>query len=85
MTDFLPKNRTQDIIHMEVCWLSKGNFLARFVNLFGSIVNFLENVGRKNLADEIGHHKCDIYFLACFFFVSSMKFHSRSKVNYAYC
>ena len=50
------------ILHTEVRWLSKGNCLARFVKLFDTIVNFLENLNENNFAKEIKLHKCDIFF-----------------------
>ena len=34
------------IFHTEVRWLSKGNCLTRFYNLFDSVVEFLENKDR---------------------------------------
>ncbi|XP_076047164.1 protein FAM200C-like [Oratosquilla oratoria] len=52
------------ILHTEV---SKGNCLARFVELFDTIVNFLENLGENNFAEEVRRHKCDIFFLAWIF------------------
>ncbi|XP_076029966.1 protein FAM200A-like [Oratosquilla oratoria] len=55
------------ILHTEVRWLSKGNCLARFVELFDTIVNFLENLGENNFAEEVRSHKCDIFFLAWIF------------------
>ncbi|XP_076037421.1 protein FAM200C-like [Oratosquilla oratoria] len=55
------------ILHTEVRWLSKGNCLARFVQLFDTIVNFLENLGENNFAEEVRSHKCDIFFLAWIF------------------
>ena len=50
------------ILHTEVRWVSKGNCLARFVKLFDTIVNFLENLNENNFAKEIKLHKCDIFF-----------------------
>ena len=50
------------ILHTKVRWLSKGNCLARFVKLFDTIVNFLENSNENNFAKEIKLHKCDIFF-----------------------
>ena len=52
---------------IEVRWLSKGNYLARFVKLFDTIVNFLENLNENNFAKEIKLHKSDIFFLAWIF------------------
>ena len=37
------------ILHTEVRWLSKGNCLARFVKLFDTIANFLENLNKTIL------------------------------------
>ena len=50
------------ILRTEVRWLSKGNCLARFVKLFDTIVNFLENLNENNFAKKIKLHKCDIFF-----------------------
>ncbi|XP_076039023.1 protein FAM200C-like [Oratosquilla oratoria] len=55
------------ILHTELRWISKGNCLARFVELFDTIVNFLENLGENNFAEEVRSHKCDIFFLAWIF------------------
>nr|XP_015927934.1 protein FAM200A-like [Parasteatoda tepidariorum] len=35
------------IFHTEVRWLSKGNCLTRFYNLFDSVIEFLENKDRE--------------------------------------
>ena len=50
------------ILHTEVRWLSKGNCLAKFVKLFDTIINFLENLNENNFAKKIKLHKCDIFF-----------------------
>ena len=50
------------ILHTEVHWLSKGNCLARFVKLFDTIVNFLENLNENNLRKKIKLRKWDIFF-----------------------
>ena len=55
------------ILHTEVRWLSKENCLARFVKLFDTIVNFLENLNKNNFAREIKLHKRDIFFLSWIF------------------
>ena len=44
--------------------LSKENCLARFVKLFDTIVNFLENLNEDNYAKQIKFHKCAIFFQA---------------------
>ena len=62
------------ILHTEVRWLSRTNCLARFVKLFDTIVNFLENLNGNNFAKEIKLHKCDIFFLA-------WTFHKFNKVS----
>ena len=41
--------------------------MARFVKLFDTIVNFLENLNENNFAKKIKLHKCDIFFLAWIF------------------
>ena len=55
------------ILHTEVHWLLKRNCLERFVKLFDTIVNFLENLNENNFAKEIKLHKFDIFFLAWIF------------------
>ena len=52
------------VLHTEVRRLLKRNCLARFVKLFDTIVNFLENL---NFAKEIKLHKFDTFFLAWIF------------------
>ena len=54
-------------LHTEVRWLLKRNCLARFVKLFDTIVNFLENINENNFAKEIELHKFDIFFFAWIF------------------
>ncbi|XP_076048881.1 protein FAM200C-like [Oratosquilla oratoria] len=49
------------ILHTEVRWLSKGNCLARFVELFDTIVNFLENLGENSFAEEVRRYTCDTF------------------------
>ena len=56
------QERVRLILHTEVQWLSKGNCLARFVKLFDTIVNFLENLNENNFAKKIKLHKCDLFF-----------------------
>ena len=69
------------ILHTEVRWLSKGNCLTRFVKLFDTIVNFLENLNENNFPKEIKLHKCDIFFLAWIFRkFNEVSFHLQGKL-----
>lgn len=54
------------LLHTEVRWLSKGNCLARFCELFDSIVEFLEEVDAA-LGEQVSSSHCDIMYLADFF------------------
>ena len=49
-------------MHTEVRWLSKGNCLARFVNLFDSIVEFFED--QTTFCEELKKVKTDALYLA---------------------
>ncbi|GBP24959.1 Protein ZBED8 [Eumeta japonica] len=50
------------IFHTEVRWLSKGNCLTRFCNLFNSVIEFLENKDRE-LRENLITSKNDIAYL----------------------
>ncbi|XP_071394012.1 zinc finger BED domain-containing protein 5-like [Centroberyx affinis] len=54
------------LLHTDVRWLSKGNCLARFCELFDSIVEFLEEVDAA-LGEKVSSSHCDIMYLADFF------------------
>ncbi|XP_010775064.1 zinc finger BED domain-containing protein 5-like, partial [Notothenia coriiceps] len=54
------------LLHTDVRWLSKGNCLARFCELFDSIVEFLEEVDAA-LGEQVSSSRCDIMYLADFF------------------
>ncbi|KAM3874376.1 zinc finger BED domain-containing protein 5-like [Diretmus argenteus] len=54
------------LLHTEVRWLSKGNCLARFCELFDTIVEFLEKVDAA-LGEKVLSSRCDIMYLADFF------------------
>ncbi|KAI2645147.1 Zinc finger BED domain-containing protein 5 [Labeo rohita] len=54
------------LLHTEVCWLSKGNCLARFCELFYSIVEYLEKVDAA-LGERMSSSRCDIMYLTDFF------------------
>lgn len=54
------------LLHTDVRWLSKGNCLARFCELFDSIVEFLEEVDAA-LGEQVSSRRCDIMYLADFF------------------
>lgn len=54
------------LLHTEVRWLSKGNCLARFCEMFDSVVTFLQDK-REKLAGELKKHKFDIFYLAAIF------------------
>ncbi|KAI5152824.1 hypothetical protein ENBRE01_3037 [Enteropsectra breve] len=51
------------LYHTEVRWLSKGNCLARFYNLFDTVIEFLEN-SDKDLRENLLKFKSDIAYLA---------------------
>ena len=50
------------LLHTEVRWLSKGTCLTRFYNLFGSVIEFLENKDPE-LRDNLISSKNDIAYL----------------------
>ncbi|CAG9786987.1 unnamed protein product [Diatraea saccharalis] len=50
------------LLHTEVRWLSKGTCLTRFYNLFGSVIEFLENKDPE-LRDNLISSKKDIAYL----------------------
>ena len=53
------------LLHTEVRWLSKGNCLKRFHQLFDSIVEFLEN--DSTLAEKVKMIRNDVAYLADIF------------------
>ena len=54
------------VLHTKVRWLSKGDCLKRFVDLFDSIIEFMEEEGHP-LKSEILQSKCDIFYLSGIF------------------
>ena len=48
-------------------WLSKGNYLRRFVNLFNTIVVFLRTEGHSDLTNKIEAQKKNIHYLSWIF------------------
>ena len=50
------------LFHTEVRWLSKGNCLTRFYNLFDSVIEFIENKDIE-LRDNLIASKNDIAYL----------------------
>ncbi|XP_071391322.1 zinc finger BED domain-containing protein 5-like [Centroberyx affinis] len=54
------------LLYTDVRWLSKGNCLAHFCELFDSIVEFLEKVDAA-LGEKVSPSRCDIMYLADFF------------------
>ena len=54
------------LLHTEVCWLSKGNCLARLCELFASVLEFLERVDAE-LRGMLWSSRHDIHYLADFF------------------
>ena len=54
------------LLHIEVRWLSKGNCLKWFNELFDTIVQFLDGFNPE-LSDEIKIRKHDIAFLSDIF------------------
>ena len=55
------------LLHTDVRWLSKGNCLERFVNLFDTIIAFLQAEGHSDLANEIQTQKKNICYLSWIF------------------
>ncbi|XP_029296292.1 protein ZBED8-like [Cottoperca gobio] len=53
------------LLHTDIRWLSKGNCLARFCELFDSIVEFLMQVD-ADLGEKVMSSRCDIMYLADF-------------------
>ena len=53
-------------MNFKTIWLSKGNFLDRFCNLFDSVVQFLTEKDPE-LGSKIVQSHCDIMYLADFF------------------
>lgn len=53
---------TRLLFHTEVRWLSRGNCLVRFYNLFDSVIEFLENKDTK-LSNNLMKSKNDIAYL----------------------
>ena len=54
------------LLHTEVRWLSKGNSLKRFHELFDSIVEFLEEY-HSTLVEEVKRVRIDVAYLADIF------------------
>lgn len=54
------------LLHTDVRWLSKGNCLGRFCNLFDTVVEFLESANAA-LGEQVRSSRCDIMYLADFF------------------
>ncbi|KAL4104424.1 hypothetical protein QTP88_019725 [Uroleucon formosanum] len=54
------------VLHTEVRWLSKGNCLTRFYNLFQTILEFLQPLD-KQLYDELHKRETNIAYLADIF------------------
>lgn len=54
------------VLHTEVKWLSKGNCLTRFYNLFQTILEFLQPLD-KQLYDELHKRRTNIAYLADIF------------------
>ncbi len=61
------KNFNRLILHKEVRWLSKGNCLVRFIALFDVIIQFLNENGLSDLANNITIFKPDIAYLTDLF------------------
>lgn len=55
------------ILHTEVRWLSKGNCLKRVVELFDTIIMFLNNEQDCELAEQIRKEKNNIFFMSWLF------------------
>ena len=60
------------VLHTEVRWLSKGNCLKRFYNLFNSAVDFLHGI-KSDLGKELKEMKHDVAYLADIFEVYNIK------------
>ncbi len=54
------------LLYSDVRWVSEGNCLARFCELFDSVVEFLEEADAA-LAEKVCSSRCDIMYLADFF------------------
>ncbi len=75
MTDFfesfalMGKSSTYDLfcIQKSDSFEKAKKILARFISLFDTVVNFVENEGEEDLAQEIRNHKIAIHFLASIF------------------
>jgi zinc finger BED domain-containing protein 5/7/8/9 len=52
------------LLHTEVRWLSKGNCLARFIELYDSILQFFEVQKEADMALQLKNVKIDIFYLA---------------------
>lgn len=52
------------VMHTEVRWLSKGNCLHRFTELWDTIVLFLDNT---ELGEQLLATKCDVFYLSDIF------------------
>lgn len=50
------------LLHTEVRWLSKGNCLTRFIQLFQSVIEFYAEKDPA-LAENLTHSECDIAYL----------------------
>ena len=55
------------LLHTEVKWLSKGNCLKRFYELYDSVIQFLEENRNVLLVSELKARKCNVAFLTDLF------------------
>ena len=52
------------LLHTDVRWLSKGNYLERFINLVDTNATFLQTEGYSDLANAIQPQKKNICYLS---------------------
>lgn len=55
------------VMHTEVRWLSKGNCLIRFLNLFNTVIEFLDGHGYEQLSANLVANKHNIAYLTDIF------------------